>query len=507
MKKNSLKQNFLFIILIIFFYSSIKADKINSDLIYQKKFDSEVFDWQIKKCNNFSFISIGEQSFIKIGPDSIHSPQLISPKIKIELKKSKDVFIKFKCSGYINAIQITDGNNRKLAWFNILAKISYEEPLELCYIIPFDSIKNIQNIQIAFLGFNEQLHDSNEYFLIANFSIGQTNVKDIKLPIDFRRGSGINYISNNSGFRYTWLTNNFNRKEVEKDIQIIKKFGNTVRLWCSVDNLSIFDSTGIWKEFNEYITNLDTIFLLMSLNKIKVIPTIFSQYSWSGNSFVKKIITDSIVFQSYVNMCEKFVKRYSGNYCIIGWDICNESLNTTLTDGLKGKKRMFAYETARNFMEVVYQKIKKIDKKHPIIATFSSPFTSWALLKPDKFADIIGFSTYLNISDSNLVFYETSNSLNFTFYKKSLKLPFFISEIGAPVIYEGKNIVHTYRDEEKNANYLKRFFDQVDISKNRLNLLWRDGDVLWDRKTKKIKNDGIKFNYILNKISDKSEKK
>lgn len=473
-------KTFYLLIFVLFVFSiRVSSDTFNKKIIYQKNFMDRSGGWEIYNCNNFSFINTKGIFRLQIGPDSQISPRVVSPWINIKNIKN-DLFIEFSCCGYINALIVTNNFGKRVAWFNILAKIDPNEPLILNYIVPKDSIELSDSIKVSFIGFGEEFHDINEFFQLGDFIIGTMIYQEPKIPLNFKNGLGINYISPDSDLRASWLTRNFNIEVISKDLNNIKKFGNIVRLWCSVDNLSNFDSLNHWVGFNSYIENLDSVFEVFSKKNIRIVPTIFSQNSWSQLNLANKIINDTTIFNSYLKMCLSFVKRYKCKGNIIGWDICNESFNTTLTDGLKGKEKMLSYWKARKFFESVYQGIKEIDTL-PVVLTFYAPFTSWSLLKPEEIADIIGYSAYLNKIGNDFFYYETSNSFNFTYYEKSLMLPFFFSEIGAPVIFKDNEIIYLYRDKNVNTNYINSFLNSVRYGKNRLCLLWRDSDVLWKR--------------------------
>ncbi|MFZ5947121.1 MAG: hypothetical protein ACOYU5_04055 [Stygiobacter sp.] len=475
----------LFLLIILFFVSELTVS-LNKNHNEQLIFKSRIVNWKVYNCNNYKKIILDTHVFIKIGPDTISNPRIISPFIKIK-KSDKFIRIKLKSVGYINAIIIVNEKNEKIAWFNLLAKISYMKPLELNYVINKKKLINSKYIKIIISGFDKNFHDNNSYFAVGDIRVYSFNKLEKPLiDTTFIGNIGINYISYNSDTRYTWLTDKFDFDKVKRDIKVIKQLGNSVRIWCTADNLSEFDSLGNWKGFTNNINNLDSIFSLFSNENIKIIPTIFSQKSWSGLELSEKIIKDSLIAKSYINLCYNFVKAFEKYNAIIGWDICNESMNTTLCGHLKGKERMFAYEKARDFMCNIYSKIKSITSK-PVIATFGNLFVSWSLIDPKEFCDIIGYSAYLDTKNDSLVFFETNNSMDFIDYQYSCQKPYFISELGAPIDRLNNN--NSYRNPVVNMEYLSKFFNQFSINDLNMILLWRDKDVLWDRKNYNLNTD------------------
>jgi len=477
-----------------FLFAESHANK-NSRNLYVENFNDINLNWKIFNCNNYERIFLDSTCFIKIGADSLANPRIVSPEIDCENIK-KYVELKLKVIGYLNAIIINNDNNERIAWFNVLACLPYANPIELDYIIPREKLSNSKTLKIIITGFDKNFHDPNSYFAVGDIRLITKNRLNKKQIVkDFKKNLGINYISYDSDTRFTWLTTNFDIEKVKQDIKVTKQLGNTVRILCSADNLSDFDSSGNWIRFNNYINNLDSVFKLFSDENIKIIPTIFCQTSWSGIVNSEKIVSDSIIANGYKNLCINFIKQFEKYDRIIGWDICNESLNTTLTNHLKGKDRMYAYAKAREFMCSVYNEIKTFSLK-PVIATFGTMFGSWSLIEPDKYCDIIGYSAYLNYENGLFQYYETNNSLNFSEYDFSCKVPYFISEVGAPIDKLANDI--SYRNYHVNSEYLRKFFKIFSLKKYNTILAWRDKNVLWDRNKKEPNLDGeiIKKKYL-----------
>jgi hypothetical protein len=202
---------------------------------------------------------------------------------------------------------------------------------------------------------------------------------------------GINYYPKD----YPWLEfwGNFQDSIIREDFRKIKDLGlNCVRIFLPVEKV------GQDKIQTSLISKLDTLLAIANEYELKIIPTLFD---FPLGFEIRN-------YPIYYRQLDFLIKRYKSNEEIIAWNIKNEPDLDFKNHG-KGPVLMW--------LEFIIDRIKKIDRTHPITIGWSN--AKHTHLLSDK-VDFISCHFYKNPdslpSDLKLI--------------KALKKPFVIEEFG-----------------------------------------------------------------------------
>lgn len=469
-------------------YSASAA--VNAHVGLNNAFQSgDLTNWTANDPTHTSVVASGGKNWAQIGPNRVDGAKLTSDIIPIPAAfVGRHLEVSFAVQGCVNYLIVATQAGTTFRTIPLDTKFTTgvrPRVVILAEELPAGTTGLKIEVKIPVLA---ALPDTAATLMVTEFQISLADERRMALNQLGLSATGVNF-QRALLWGATWLTTNWDEVAVRRELNKCRQVGSSVRVWCTADNLSTFNGSGVWQGFNSYITNLDRFFTLCEQYGLSVIGTIFSQRSWSGISYVEQIVSDPAVASGYVALCAAMAARYKAYRAVVAWDTCNESLGTTLVANLSGTAKFNGYAIGRDFMVSAYQAMKAADPNRVVIATFgnSSPeatpaggnIVGQSLTQPGDYCDAVGHSLYFGTSTDPTTI-ATANASSYsgavtTWWNlvKSIPVPWFASEAGAPPqILSGG--VPLYRIPTVNDDFLSWYLLNVYAYGAEALLPWRD---------------------------------